>query len=81
MKVDVITLEEAKVPKFCWWSRWIDIAIFDYRGEYGYLLQMKVSRLNAKRFKCLPFNQHWWSDAHPGIEKVESLTQMEKKQK
>ena len=77
MKVDVMTVEEAKFPRFLWWSKWIDVAVFDY-GGYGYLLQMKVNRFNAKRFKCIAFQRHWWSRAHPRHEQVESLNQMDK---
>lgn len=50
-KVDVITKEQAKFSKWCWWSDWVDICLFSY-GEV-YLLQMKVSRTNAKKFKSI----------------------------
>ncbi len=51
MKVEVLQVDEATFKKWSWWSCWIDIAVFSF-GGYGYLLQMKISRINAKRFKC-----------------------------
>lgn len=50
MKVNVLQVEQAKFKNsWCWWSQWIDVAVFDY-GCRGYLLQMKISRLNRKEF-------------------------------
>lgn len=51
MKVDVLHVDEATFPsRLSWWTKWIDIAVFDYGGA-GYLLQMKVSRMNGKSFR------------------------------
>lgn len=54
MKVDVLTINEVTVPKWRWWSNWIDVAVFNY-GSCGYLLQMKINRRNLKRFKVVAF--------------------------
>jgi hypothetical protein len=50
MKVNVLQVEDAKFKKFCWWSNWIDVAVYDYSST-PYLLQMKVNRFNKKSFK------------------------------
>ncbi|MEE9351536.1 MAG: hypothetical protein V3U78_04695 [Thiotrichaceae bacterium] len=48
MKVDVLQVGDAKFAgRFSWWSKWVDVAVFDFDYE-GYLLQMRISRLNAK---------------------------------
>ena len=54
MKVDVITVDDeaVKIAKWRWWSNWIDIAISDYDSR-PWLIQMSVSRANAKRFKAV----------------------------
>lgn len=52
MKIDVLQIEDAKFIKWCFWSKWIDVAIYDYDAT-PFLLQMKVSRFNAKRFKSI----------------------------
>jgi len=52
MKVDVLTVNDVVIPKWRWWSNWIDIAIFDYECR-PWLIQMRVSRTNAKRFKAI----------------------------
>lgn len=49
MKVDVIQASDATFRRWQWWSDWIDIAVINY--EYRpYLVQMRVSRTNAKQF-------------------------------
>lgn len=50
MKVDVIQVAEATFPRFAWRSNWIDIAVFNH-DCLPYLLQMRVSRRNAKQFR------------------------------
>ena len=50
-KVDVVTVDDVTISKFHWWSKWIDICVFNFGGT-GYLLQMRVSRTNAKSFRC-----------------------------
>lgn len=74
MKVDVLTVDEVTIPRWCWWSNWIDIAVFNY-GSTGYLLQMQVSRRNAKRFKAVALKANY-NLAHPSIGEIGNLTQM-----
>lgn len=52
MKVDVITVENATFRRLCWWSNWIDVCLYDYEST-PFLLQMKVSRSNKKRFRSV----------------------------
>lgn len=77
MKVDVITVAEVKIKRWRWWSDWIDVAVFDWGGG-GYLLQMKVSRTNAKRFYAVPF-QGFTQTPHASTGHAEDLVQMKKK--
>lgn len=49
MKVEVLTVEQVRIKQWRWWSNWIDICTFSY-GHTGYLLQMRISRTNAKQF-------------------------------
>lgn len=51
MKVDVIQASECNFGKLSWWSNWIDIAVVNH-SSVALLVQMKVSRTNAKKFKC-----------------------------
>ena len=74
MKVDVLQVRDASFKKYWWWSDWIDISVFDWSGN-GYLLQMKVSRSNAKKFKCVQFKSFSGS-AHPATGKVGDLLPM-----
>lgn len=55
MKVAVLTVADVQIGRWRWWSDWIDIAVFDF-GYTGYLLQMKISRTNAKRFTVRAFS-------------------------
>lgn len=50
MKVNVIQVPSAQFPRFSWWSKWIDVALYDHECR-PYLLQMQVSRFNKKRFR------------------------------
>lgn len=50
-KVNVLTVEDAKIKRWRWWSNWVDVAVIDYAGD-SYLVQMKISRTNAKAFRC-----------------------------
>lgn len=52
MKVDILTINDVAIPKWRWWSNWIDVAVFDYECR-PWLIQMRVSRTNAKRFKAI----------------------------
>lgn len=51
MNVNVLQIEEAKFKRYWWWSNWVDIAVFDFEST-PFLLQMKVSRTNKKRFNA-----------------------------
>lgn len=55
MKVEVLTLEDVSIKRWRWWSNWIDVAVFSH-GYQGFLLQMKVSRRNAKSFRARRLN-------------------------
>jgi len=72
MKVNVLTVNDINIPIWRWWSNWIDIAVFSY-GGYGYLLQMRISRRNAKQFNARPMK---WLVAHAKAEEVGDLVQM-----
>ena len=52
MKVNVLTIDDVEIGRFSWWSKWIDVAVFDYTST-PFLLQMRVSRTNAKKFKAI----------------------------
>ena len=74
MKVNVLTVDDVVISKFRWWSKWIDIAVFSY--DYGgYLLQMKVSRNNSKRFKTTPFKSYGKLN-HAKLHEAGNLTDM-----
>lgn len=51
MKVDVLTVQDVEIKRFRWWSDWIDVCVFNH-GYTGHLLQMKISRINSKRFRA-----------------------------
>lgn len=77
MKVDVVTVNDVVIGKFRWWSNWIDVCVFNF-GGYGYLLQMSVSRRNAKRFRASSFRGYV---AHADCGQVGDLVQMRREQK
>lgn len=56
-KVDVLTVDDVNIPRWRWWSCWIDVCLFDMNPDGGHanchLLQMRVSRRNAKQFKAI----------------------------
>lgn len=76
MKVDVITVDDeaVKIAKWRWWSNWIDIAISDYDSR-PWLIQMSVSRANAKRFKAVSITGFRYKQAT--LLSIGDLTQME----
>jgi hypothetical protein len=74
MKVDVLTINEIGIPKWRWWSNWVDVAVFNFGGD-GYLLQMKVSRRNSKQFKAVAFKAAY-NVAHATTADVGNLLQM-----
>lgn len=73
MKIDVLTVNDVDFGQFRLWSNWVDVAVFDYFGS-GYLLQMKVSRWNRKRFHCVPLKS-FFAEAHPCTSQAGHLTQ------
>ena len=75
-KVDVVTVEEVKIKKWCWWSNWIDICVFNYAGQ-GNLLQMRVGRNNAKQFVHRTMANTFSSD-QCNLQDAGDLTQMKK---
>lgn len=52
MKVDVVQVEDVKFGRFCYWSNWIDIVLFEFGGK-TFLMQMKISRRNKKAFRSV----------------------------
>tara|TARA_R110002020_G_scaffold461823_4_gene681007 strand:+ start:5717 stop:5953 length:237 start_codon:yes stop_codon:yes gene_type:complete len=74
MKVNVLQASDISFKKWRWWSDWIDVCVFDclYRGH---ILQMKVSRRNGKKFKCVAF-KGFSEAATPCITEAGDLTQM-----
>ncbi len=77
MKVDVLVFDDVEISRYRWWSKWIDIAVFNFAG-CGYLLQMKVSRNNSKRFKTVSYSSIIRS-AYANTSEVGDLTQMDGK--
>lgn len=78
MKVDVLQVKQAKFRnKFCWWSNWIDIAVYNW-GDGSYLIQMKVSRTNKKKFHSIHTTGRGWG---ANTNQVGDLTQMSKEGK
>jgi hypothetical protein len=73
MKVDVVTVDEAKFKyRWSWFSNWIDVAIFNF-GGYPLLIQMQVDRMNKKIFRTVKISA--WECQ---LSAIESLTQMGK---
>lgn len=77
MKVDVLTVSDVEIKKWRWWSNWIDVAAFNYGGD-GYLLQMKVSRTNSKKFRAVAYKAIY-NLVHASINEAGDLTQMARK--
>jgi hypothetical protein len=77
-KVDVLQVADVSIGWFSWWSKWVDVCVFDWASD-GYLLQMRVSRTNAKKFQAIPFKR-LFGMAHPCTGVVGNLTQMGAKQ-
>lgn len=74
MKVDVIQADDIKFGRFSWWSNWIDVAVFDHSYKC-YLVQMKVSRTNQKKFKAINISPSLWNSG-PRANDIGDLTQM-----
>ena len=79
MKVDVLQVKDVEFSGFSWWSKWVDVAVFDFDHQ-GHLLQMKISRSNKKRFKVRTFSSgaFSWGVAAPKLYEVGDLTQMKR---
>jgi hypothetical protein len=73
MKVDVITVENSKFRRLCWWSNWVDVCLYDW-AHTPYLLQMKVSRSNKKKFRSVRITGR---NSYSSCGLIGSLTQME----
>lgn len=55
-KVSVVTdLDVEFKSKFSWWSKWVDISVFTYNSQ-PFLVQMRVSRSNKKKFRSTSMN-------------------------
>lgn len=52
MKVNVIQAKELTFTRWRLWSDWIDVCVFEC-GYDVYLIQMKVSRRNKKKFRTV----------------------------
>ena len=63
MKVDVLQVADATFPRFGWWSNWVDICLYDYYSR-PYLLQMRVSRRNAKQFRNVCISGRIYRQVH-----------------
>lgn len=73
MKVEVLTVDQATFKKWSWWSNWVDICIFGYNHR-PFLLQMRVSRLNKKRFNVISITGVFYKQVPP--ETIGNLVQM-----
>lgn len=73
-KVNVLQVEDVKFGRFSRWSNWVDVCVFDRLG-HGYLLQMKVSRRNAKKFRCVEFKA-WHNTFAASTMECKDLTKM-----
>lgn len=73
MKVDVLTVADVPIKRWHWWSNWIDVAVFDYQSR-PYLIQMRISRTNAKQFQAISMIGPWYKQAT--THEIGNLTQM-----
>lgn len=74
MKVEVLTVMDVDIKSWKWWTDWIDVSVFNY-GDTGYLLQMKVSRNNSKKFRATQFKTRT-GIAHPNCAEVGDIMPM-----
>ena len=77
MKVNVLQAKDIKFNKWKWWSNWIDIATYEH-NMIVYLVQMKVSRDNGKKFKTTRVAGGAIKSVR--IAQISDLTQMENSQ-
>ncbi len=61
-QVPVLQLDEVKIARFHWWSKWQDVCLYNH-ALVPYLVQMRVSRTNAKQFKVRPITP-WRHNVH-----------------
>lgn len=73
VKVNVITVEDVPIQKWSWFSRWIDIAVFEYECR-PWLVQMRVSRTNAKSFRAVSITGRFYKQTT--VREIGNLTQM-----
>ncbi|AGG58091.1 hypothetical protein VPAG_00055 [Vibrio phage douglas 12A4] len=75
MKVNVLTDIDVTFKKYLWWSKWVDIAVYEY-NHTAYLIQMSVSRMNKKKFRSVSIaNDRLFSTRNVKIAAVGDLTQ------
>jgi hypothetical protein len=65
MKVDVLQVENVEIGRFSWWSKWVDVCVFDYECK-PYLVQMKISRANGKKFRSIDITGSFLKLANTG---------------
>lgn len=76
-KVNITTADNVEFGKLRWWSNWIDIAVVDWAGTSGFLIQMKISRTNAKKFKAIKLFNRFGENMTS--HQISDLTQMKTK--
>jgi len=57
MKIDVLQVGDVTFRPYRYWSDWIDV--FAWNCVHPYLVQMKVSRCNGKKFRSINIKGHW----------------------
>jgi hypothetical protein len=62
MNVKVLTVEDVTFKRWQWFSNWIDIAVFDFENR-PFLVQMQISRTNAKIFKAVSITGFMYKQA------------------
>ena len=63
MTIKVLQVNNVKFFKrWHWWSMWEDISVFDYEST-PFLIQMCVSRTNAKKFKAIRITGKYYKQA------------------
>ena len=77
MKVNILTDVDIDIKRFHWWSKWIDVAIYDYSCE-PFLIQMKVSKSNKKKFRSVKINGFRYRQVNSAV--IGDLTQMQNEQ-
>jgi len=73
-KVNVLTVGDVKIKRWCWWSSWVDIAVYDHNVN-PHLIQMKISRSNSKKFRSINM-MGWKFGNNCRMSDIVDLTQM-----